>query len=64
VISKRAHANKNGLPFSSAELFSHSSFLRTMQEIFNVDPDEGFPFLGAAAVANDLSALFAPGVIK
>jgi hypothetical protein len=35
-----------------------------MQEIFNVDPDEGFPFLGAAAVANDLSALFAPGVIK
>jgi hypothetical protein len=64
VISKRAHANKNGLPFSSAELFSHSSFLRTMQEIFNVDPERGFPFLGAAAVANDLSALFEHGAVK
>jgi hypothetical protein len=64
VISKRAHANKGGLPFASSVEFSHSSFLRTMQEIFDVDPSEGFPFLGGAAIANDLSALFAPGVIR
>lgn len=64
VISKRAQANKNGLPFASAGLYSHSSFLRTMQMIFNVDPDEGFPFLGAAAGANDLLALFEHGAIK
>jgi len=64
VISKRARANKNGLPYASAVQYSHSSFLRTMQEIFHVDPDEGFPFLGAAVGANDLSALFAPGAIK
>jgi hypothetical protein len=35
-----------------------------MQMIFNVDPDEGFPFLGAAAGANDLLALFEHGAIK
>jgi hypothetical protein len=64
VISKRAHANKGGLPFSSAVEFSHSSFLRTMQEIFDVDPSEGFPFLGGAGFANDLSTLFAPGFIR
>ena len=64
VISKHAHANVNGLPYASGVEYSHSSFLRTMQEIFDVDPDDGYPFLGAAAVANDLSALFKPGAIK
>jgi hypothetical protein len=65
VISKRAHENKGGLPFASAVQYSHSSFLRTMQEIFKVDPDgAGFPFLGAAADANDLREMFAPGVIR
>jgi hypothetical protein len=38
--------------------------LRTWQEVFDVDPDDGFPFLGAAASANDLSDLFKPGAIK
>jgi len=64
VISKRAHENKAGRPFASAVEFSHSSFLRTMQEIFGVDVEGGFPFLGAAAIANDLSDLFAPGAIR
>jgi hypothetical protein len=64
IISKEAHANVGGLPFAGSLTYSHSSFLRTMQKIFDVDPDDGFPFLGAAATANDLSALFRPGTIK
>jgi hypothetical protein len=64
VISKNARANVNGRPYASNVEFSHSSFLRTMQEIFDVDPGDGFPFLGAAATANDLSSLFRPGTIK
>ena len=64
VISKDARANAAGLPFASDVEYSHSSFLRTMQEIFHVDPRGGFPFLGAAAAANDLSALFKPGAIE
>ena len=64
VISKAAHKNVKGLPYASNVEYSHSSFLRTMQLIFDVDPSEGFPFLGAAALANDLSALFKPGTIK
>jgi hypothetical protein len=35
-----------------------------MQEIFEVDPDDGFPFLGDAVNATDLRALFSPGTIK
>jgi hypothetical protein len=64
VISRDAHENVGGKPFASRIQYSHSSFLRTMQEIFDVDPDDGFPFLGAAATANDLSALFKHGAIK
>jgi hypothetical protein len=64
VISKRVHANKGGLPFASAVQYSHSSFLRTMQDIFDVNPDDGFPYLGAAAVANSLAEMFAPGVVR
>ncbi len=64
VISKRAHENKGGRPFASAVEYSHSSFLRTMQEIFDVDVEDGFPLLGLAAVANDLSEMFAPGAIR
>lgn len=64
VISKDVHPNVKGLPFSTGEELSHSSTLRTMQEIFDVDPKSGFPWLGAAAMANDLSALFRPGTIK
>jgi hypothetical protein len=64
VISKRAHANQGGHPFSSNVQFSHSSFLRTMQEIFRVGPDQGFNFLGEAAFAHDLAPLFAPDAIR
>jgi hypothetical protein len=64
VISKHAHKNVGGLPYSNSIKYSHSSFLRTMQEIFHVDPDDGFPFLGDAVNATDLRALFKPGAIK
>ena len=64
VISKDAHPNVSGLPYASSVQYSHSSTLRTMQEVFDVDPDDGFPFLGGALVATDLKALFKPGVVK
>ena len=64
VISKDAHENVKGLPYASATEFSHSSTLRTMQEVFDVDPRGGYPWLGAAATAADLSALFKPGSIR
>jgi hypothetical protein len=58
VISPRAHANAGGLPYAGAVAYSHSSDLRTMQELFRVGP-----FLGDAANATDLSDLFKPGAI-
>ena len=61
VISRLAHANVGGMPYASAINFTHSSDLRTMQEIFHVRASGGgSPFLGDAANATDL---FAPGVI-
>jgi phosphatidylinositol-3-phosphatase len=57
VISQHAHANVNGVPYASPVNLTHSSDLRTMQEIFRVGP----PLLGDAANAEDLSDLFAPG---
>ncbi len=58
IISPRAHENVNGVPYASPVNYTHSSDLRTMQEIFGVGP-----FLGDAANANDLSDLFGPGAI-
>ena len=58
VISPRAHENVEGLPYASTVNYTHSSDLRTMQEIFRVGP-----LLGDAANANDLSDLFKPGAI-
>ncbi|MBV8706709.1 MAG: PEP-CTERM sorting domain-containing protein [Acidobacteriaceae bacterium] len=58
IISPDAHANVNGLPYNSSVNLTHSSDLRTMQEIFGVGP-----YLGDAANATDLSDLFAPGSI-
>ena len=58
LISKDAHPNVNGLPYASSLNYTHSSDLRTMQEIYGVGP-----FLGDAANATDLSDLFAPGAI-
>ena len=64
VISDLAHPNENGLPYASQVDLTHSSDLRTMQEIFHVKASGGnSPFLGDAANVNDLSDLFAPGVI-
>jgi hypothetical protein len=64
VISRDAHENVGGKPFASGVEYSHSSFLRTMQKIFDVDPDDGYPWLGGAAIAEDLSALFKHGTVK
>ena len=58
VVSPLAHPNVNGIPYASSVNFTHSSDLRTIQQIFGLGP-----FLGAAALANDLSDLFAPGAI-
>jgi hypothetical protein len=58
VISSRAHKNVNGLPYASPVNYTHSSDLRTMQQIFHAGP-----FLGDAVNANDLSDLFDPGAI-
>jgi phosphatidylinositol-3-phosphatase len=58
VISPRAHENVEGLPYASNVFYTHSSDLRTMQEIFHVGP-----LLNDAAGANDLRDLFKPGVV-
>jgi hypothetical protein len=64
IISKDAHPNVGGKPYSNAIQYSHSSFLRTMQEIFGVDPSRGYSWLGDAGNATDLSDLFKPNSIK
>jgi phosphatidylinositol-3-phosphatase len=64
VISRDVKKNVKGIPFSDTIQYSHSSFLRTMQEIFQVDPEHHFNFLGGAATATDLSDLFERGVIR
>ena len=58
IISPRAHRNVNGLPYASLVNYTHSSDLRTLQNIFHVGP-----FLGDAANATDLFDLFEPGVV-
>ena len=64
VISPLAHENENGLPYASSIPYTHSSDLRTMQEIFHVRATGGSsPYLGDAVNASDLSDLFQPGVI-
>ena len=64
VISDLAHPNENGLPYASTVDMTHSSDLRTMQEIFHVKANsKTSPYLGDAANGNDLSDLFQPGVI-
>ena len=60
VISPDAHPNEAGLPFASDVFLTHSSDLRTMQEIFHVTRPF---FVGDAVHANDLSSLFEEGVI-
>ena len=64
IISRDAHENVGGVPYASPIDYSHSSFLRTMQEIFRVDPRTGYSWLGAASTAFNLSDLFKPGSIE
>ena len=58
IISKRAHNNVGGLPYASPVNFTHSSDLRTWQNVFHVGP-----YVRDAANATDLSDLFGPGAI-
>ena len=58
VISSRAHKNVNGIPYASPLNYTHSSDLRTMQEIFHVGP-----LVGDAVNAVDLSDLFDAGAV-
>jgi hypothetical protein len=58
IISPLAHPNVNGVPYASTLNYTHSSDLRTWQEVFHVGP-----FLADAAKATDLSGLFAPGAV-
>lgn len=60
VISPLAHPNEGGVPFASDVFLTHSSDLRTMQEVFHVTNPF---FLGDAIHGNDLSSLFADGAI-
>ena len=64
IISKDVHKNVSGKPYSNTIQYSHSSFLRTMQEIFDVDPRHGYPWLGDGINATDLSDLFKAGSIR
>jgi hypothetical protein len=59
VISPHARPNVNGVPYASPVNYTHSSDLRTMQDIFGAGL-----FLGDAATAEDLSDLFGPGAIS
>jgi hypothetical protein len=58
IISDRAHKNIGGLPYASQVNYTHSSDLRTWQNIFHVGP-----YLGDAANATDLSDLFQTGAV-
>lgn len=58
IISPLAHPNVDDHPYASRTNLSHSSDLRTWQEVFHVGP-----YLADAANAADLSDLFAVGAI-
>jgi hypothetical protein len=58
VISSRAHKNVDGIPYASPLNYTHSSDLRTMQEIFHAGP-----LVGDAVNAIDLSDLFDAGAV-
>jgi phosphatidylinositol-3-phosphatase len=58
IISDRVHANVNGLPYSNTVNYTHSSDLRTWQNVFHAGP-----YLRDAASATDLSDLFQPGAV-
>jgi hypothetical protein len=59
VISPLAKGNA----YNGAVAYTHSSDLRTEQEIFGLTPAQGGAWLGDAANATDLGDLFQPGAI-
>ena len=59
VISPLAKGNA----YAGGVLYDHSSDLRTMEEIFGLDPAHGYSWLGGSAGATDLSDLFVNGAI-
>jgi hypothetical protein len=58
IISKHVRQNDHGIPYASTVNLSHSSDLKTMEEVFHLTP-----LLGDAANVPDLSDLFQPGAI-
>lgn len=58
IISSRARKNVNGIPYASPLNYTHSSDLRSWQEVFHVGP-----LLRNAVNASDLSDLFEAGAI-
>ncbi len=63
VISKLAHPNVNGVPYASALNLTHSDDLRTLQNLFGVNPGTGYAYLGDAANAQGIDDLFAAGAV-
>ena len=59
VISPLAKGNA----YTNTTSYTHSSDLRTFQEIFGVDPATGTPWIGDAANATDLSGLLKAGAL-
>ena len=59
VISKMAKGNA----YASKISYTHSSDLRTWQEWLGLSPTQGQAWLGGAASATSLSAMFQPGVV-
>jgi hypothetical protein len=59
VISPLAKGNA----YTNTISYTHSSDLRTWQEVFGISPAQGTPWIGDAANATDLRDLFRAGVI-
>jgi hypothetical protein len=63
VISKLAAPNVGGKPFASTVNLTHSDDLRTMQDIFGINPTTGQAYLGDAANAQGLGSLFVANAV-
>lgn len=63
VISKLAHPNVNGVPYASTVDLTHSDDLRTLQNLFGINPATGYAYLGDAANAQGIDDLFAAGAV-
>jgi hypothetical protein len=63
VISKLAHPNVNGTPYASTLNLTHSDDVRTLQNLFGINPATGYAYLGDAANAQGIDDLFAAGAV-